>query len=116
MNYFINCKTEAEAKTEYRRLAMIHHPDKGGEHETFLKITDQYKSFSQKKQGNNYKDDIFEQSIDEILRNSNLSDRQKAAIRVLTNPEFLKMMIRSELHIYKRKKTKIEKIKDYLNL
>ena len=29
--YFDDCKTVEELKKEYRRLAMIHHPDKGGD-------------------------------------------------------------------------------------
>ena len=31
MKYFTNCKNLDELKKEYRRLAMIHHPDRGGD-------------------------------------------------------------------------------------
>lgn len=30
MNWFVNCKNEAEIKTEYRKLALQHHPDMSG--------------------------------------------------------------------------------------
>jgi len=38
MKYFINCKTLEELKAEYRRLAMKHHPDRGGDAETMKAI------------------------------------------------------------------------------
>lgn len=38
MTYFINIKTLDELKAEYRRLAMRHHPDKGGDLETMKAI------------------------------------------------------------------------------
>lgn len=38
MTYFTNCKTLDELKAEYRRLAMIHHPDRGGDLETMKQI------------------------------------------------------------------------------
>jgi curved DNA-binding protein CbpA len=38
MTYFINIKTLDELKAEYRRLAMKHHPDKGGNLETMKAI------------------------------------------------------------------------------
>lgn len=36
--YFRNCKTLDELKAEYRRLAMLHHPDRGGDLETMKRI------------------------------------------------------------------------------
>lgn len=42
MKYFMNCKTLDELKREYRRLAMIHHPDVGGEVETMQAINAEY--------------------------------------------------------------------------
>lgn len=37
MKYFINVTTLDELKKQYRRLAMIHHPDVGGDVETMQK-------------------------------------------------------------------------------
>ncbi len=35
--------TAKEAQVAYRRLAKIHHPDKGGNHESMVKLNDAYK-------------------------------------------------------------------------
>lgn len=43
MKYFTNCKTLDELKKEYRRLAMIHHPDHGGNPEIMKAINSEYK-------------------------------------------------------------------------
>ena len=40
--YFNNLNTVAEIKHEYRRLCMIHHPDKGGDTATMQSINAQY--------------------------------------------------------------------------
>ena len=46
MNYFQNCHTQEEAKAEYRRLALIHHPDReGGDLRTMQEINSQYAAF-----------------------------------------------------------------------
>ncbi|MBQ7737022.1 MAG: hypothetical protein IJT62_04230 [Oscillospiraceae bacterium] len=37
-NFFANCRTLDELKAEYRRLAMKHHPDRGGDAETMKAI------------------------------------------------------------------------------
>lgn len=42
MTYFTNCKTLDELKSEYRRLAMIHHPDVGGDTATMQAINAEY--------------------------------------------------------------------------
>lgn len=38
MTFFTNCRTLDELKAEYRRLAMKHHPDRGGDLETMKRI------------------------------------------------------------------------------
>ena len=40
--YFRNCNTLDELKQEYRRLALQHHPDKGGATETMTAINNAY--------------------------------------------------------------------------
>ena len=42
MKYFIECKTLDELKKEYRRLAMIHHPDVGGTVEAMQAINAEF--------------------------------------------------------------------------
>lgn len=42
MKYFTNCKNLDELKKEFRRLAMIHHPDRGGDGETMKEINNEY--------------------------------------------------------------------------
>lgn len=37
-NYFENCKTLEELKAEYKKLALIHHPDRGGDTATMQAI------------------------------------------------------------------------------
>ena len=42
MKHFNNCKTYEELKQEYKRLAMIHHPDKGGSTAAMQEINNSY--------------------------------------------------------------------------
>ena len=44
MKYFAQCKNLEELKKEFRRLAMIHHPDRGGDVETMKEINNEYDS------------------------------------------------------------------------
>jgi hypothetical protein len=43
-NYFSNCKTLEEVKRRYKELALIHHPDRGGDTATMQKINAEYES------------------------------------------------------------------------
>ena len=42
MKYFTTCTTLEALKHEYRRLCMIHHPDRGGDTATMAAINDEY--------------------------------------------------------------------------
>ena len=44
MKYFTNCHTLDELKREFRRLCMIHHPDRGGDTATMQQINAEYDS------------------------------------------------------------------------
>lgn len=48
MKYFANCKNLEELKKEYRRLAFIHHPDRGGDHETMKAINSEYEKAAER--------------------------------------------------------------------
>ncbi len=41
-SYFARCATVAEVKSEYRRLAMLHHPDRGGDTATMQAVNAAY--------------------------------------------------------------------------
>ncbi len=58
MNYFAHISTFDELKAEYRRLAMKHHPDVGGDTETMKEINRQHDElFEQLKAAHNAKAD-----------------------------------------------------------
>ena len=58
MNYFAHISTLDELKAEYRRLAMKHHPDVGGDTETMKEINRQHDAlFEQLKAAHNAKAD-----------------------------------------------------------
>lgn len=42
--YFINCHTLDELKKEFRRLCLIHHPDRGGDNDTMAAINAEYET------------------------------------------------------------------------
>lgn len=42
MKYFTNCTTLEALKKEYRRLCMLHHPDRGGDTATMAAINEEY--------------------------------------------------------------------------
>lgn len=42
MKYFNNVNTLDELRKEYRRLSMIHHPDKGGDPEVMKEVNNEY--------------------------------------------------------------------------
>ena len=42
MKYFNNVNTLDELRKEYRRLSMIHHPDKGGDPEVMKDVNNEY--------------------------------------------------------------------------
>ncbi len=49
MNYFKDCHTVAEIKKRYRKLAMEHHPDRGGDTATMQEINAAYHAALAKK-------------------------------------------------------------------
>lgn len=55
MNWFKNCNTPDEIKSEYRRLAMKHHPDRGGDTATMQDINAAYHAALKGSDGRTYK-------------------------------------------------------------
>lgn len=70
MSYFSNCATQDEIKNEYRRLAKIHHPDKGGDLRTMQDINSQFKAAMSGERGFNHVagDDIFIKIIEDLQK------------------------------------------------
>ena len=53
-DFFARCETPDAVKVEYRRLAMIHHPDRGGDHETMVELNRQYEDVLWRMSGQEY--------------------------------------------------------------
>lgn len=65
MKYFANCKTLEDLKKEYRRLAMIHHPDVGGTVEEMQAINAAYDALHEVlKQAHNQQADEYHQTTE----------------------------------------------------
>lgn len=79
--YFANCTTLEELKAEYKRLALMHHPDRGGDGEVMKEINAEYdrvfpklKNVHKTKEGKRYEKEnnetagFFKSLIDELLK------------------------------------------------
>ncbi len=84
----------SEIKTNYKKLAMIHHPDKGGNSETFKGIAEAYRILSDEKSKAKYDK--------EILSNINISST--------INDIFSELNI--DLNSFSKMKRKIKKMED----
>ena len=63
--FFSNCKTLEELKAEYRRLAMKHHPDRGGDLETMKAINAEHDAlFEVLKKKHNTETDEYHQTTE----------------------------------------------------
>lgn len=77
-NFFKDCETLDEARKLYYKLAMEHHPDKGGDEETFKQLANEFESFrpGKKKYENEMEDwssEIFAHIIDQLFNIPDLS-------------------------------------------
>ena len=77
MTYFTNCKTLDELKSEYRRLAMIHHPDVGGDTATMQAINAEYDRL------HNILRDAHNQAADEQHQTTETAEEFRTIIEVL---------------------------------
>ena len=74
--FFKACRTLDEAKREYKRLALLHHPDRGGDTATMQEINRQYREimknpyfgFSHAKEEAQEDYCIFPEIIEQIIR------------------------------------------------
>lgn len=65
MTYFKDCKTLDELKAQYRRLAMLHHPDRGGDLDTMKAINAEHdRLFEILKAGHNATADEYHQTTE----------------------------------------------------
>lgn len=46
MKFFTDCKTKAEAKKHFKKMAMLLHPDKGGSDELMIKLKEQFDAYT----------------------------------------------------------------------
>ena len=81
MKYFKNCKTAADIKAEFKKLAMANHPDRGGDVKIMQEINAAYK-FAMAKilKGGGF----TQQQVDEEL---NLSEKYQEAINKIAGLE-----------------------------
>jgi len=65
MTFFTNIHTLDELKKAYRRLAMLHHPDCGGNHETMQQVNEEHdKLFEVLKNSHNKTADEYHQTTE----------------------------------------------------
>jgi hypothetical protein len=65
-NFFANCKTLEELKKEYKRLAMLHHPDRGGNLETMQAVNNEYDELFPLLKNRHNKDNPKNQTTEDI--------------------------------------------------
>jgi hypothetical protein len=76
--FFKQCQSLDEAKREYKRLALMHHPDRGGDTSTMQEINRQYQ---------------------EIIRNPNINLSQEITEDLIRFAEIIEKIIRFDLTI-----------------
>ena len=85
MTYFMNCKTLDELKSEYRRLAMIHHPDVGGDTATMQAINAEYDRL------HNILRDAHNQTADEQHQTTETAEEFRTIIETLLRMDGLEV-------------------------
>lgn len=88
-NYFSNFSTVEQIKAEYRRLAMLHHPDRGGDTATMQTINRQYTEALKQCDGQHSKDDAGQPHIYRYnaVREQEVMDTLHAILRVKMDAE-----------------------------
>lgn len=80
MNYFRDCKTQEEVKAEFKRLAKINHPDKGGSVEVMQMINSEYtKAIKRVLSGSKFTESEI---IEEILNAENYKKAVESVIHL----------------------------------
>lgn len=67
--YFENVNNLEELKSEYRKLALKYHPDRGGDVEEFKKISLEYEKLLKEFKGN----EEFKKIIDELIKYTSIT-------------------------------------------
>ncbi|MGX5742718.1 J domain-containing protein [Bacillus toyonensis] len=68
MKFFQNVSTLEQLKKEYKRLAKVHHPDCGGNHESFIALKNEYDELFKRLNKGDEKIDTFKNIIDSISK------------------------------------------------
>lgn len=82
--FFKNCKTKEEAKKRWRDLALLFHPDRGGDTAKMQEINSQYKDFLRnfEKEHGNYADEKFNETV---INNQFYDDLLEMTVEILFN-------------------------------
>lgn len=80
-----------EIKKAYRKLAMVHHPDKGGDVNKFNEITEAYETLSDTDKRSQYDNPhgfgAFSDAFEDLLRNAQASAAYRRAQEFQRNPD-----------------------------
>lgn len=68
MKFFQSVTTKEELKKAYRKLAMKHHPDRGGDTETMKQINNEYEELSKRLDANDSLDKKYREMIDALMK------------------------------------------------
>lgn len=94
--------SDEEVKKAYRKLAMVHHPDKGGDEAQFKKITEAYENITNKTFGNNRQGQQHHAHFDPfdmMFRHHFGNQQQRTNVNVSAGPQKPKRKVLIEKNI-----------------
>lgn len=85
MDYFANCRTLADLKREYRRLVLLHHPDRGGDTATMQAINAEHDAVFERLRN------AYNASVDEAHQSAETPEEYRAIIDALLHLDGLEV-------------------------
>ena len=111
-----NCTFE-EIKQKYRTLAQIHHPDKGGDEEKFVRIKEAYETLSDPIKRNHY------DSTGDYYEDTNISNEVNTRLTNMINhftqqinPEIDDLILKMKVDIYEAQRNSNQSIDECNNI